>query len=787
MLHNIPAELQRLPQWVVADMSLNHEGKPKKTPLNPRTGESADVTIPSTWGTFTEAKSTGAKCIGFVLAASDPYTIIDLDQPTTDEQVARHSAILAATSSYAEYSQSGNGVHIILRGGVPHGVRRDKVEIYSSARYMICTGDVLRQAPIVDGQGLLDTLFAEMASTEVSELVDVPETQTDEAIMDMALTAVNGHKCAQLVAGHWEGNPLWPSQSEADFALMAMLAFYSRSNEQCRRLFRSSALGQRDKAQRDKYLDYMLSKIRAKTPPEPDFSLILKQANEIAQQITVQSNDNRREADALQSAGARKGPPDRRYNGLEQHDGHKAKGPPPRSEGKPTFKGREAAGNPLPYPPGLFGDIARYFQGSAIRPVQEISIITALGLGSGVCGRSYNISSTGLNQYLILLARTGSGKEGVANCISRLVAATRQIVPMADQFVGPGAFASGQGLVRTLDTKPCFVSVLGEIGLTLKSICDPRADKNADITKRVWLDLYNKSGFQDILRPSVYSDNEKNTKLVQAPCVTLLGESTPETFYGNLDHGHILDGLIPRFSVIEYNGPRPARNHQAFEPPSESLVSQFADLVTVALTCQANSTCHPVQMEPDAKALLDAFDVHSDDQINGTGSEVERHLWNRAHLKALKLSALLAVGKAHENPIVDRECAEWAIMFVTREVNGMVTRFKDGDVGGGESKQEADLRRAVAEYLVLDEKGYKNYKIPAKLQGQPLVPYHYLRRRLKLISSFKNDRRGHNVALDAMLEAMVKSQALKLLSPRLAAESYDVTAPLYALGATWGI
>ena len=159
-----------------------------------------------------------------------------------------------------------------------------------------------------------------------------------------------------------------------------------------------------------------------------------------------------------------------------------------------------------------------------------------------------------MNQYLILLAKTGTGKEGAATGIDMLMAAVRSRVPMCEHFIGPAVFASGQALIRVLDTKPCFVSVLGEFGITLKQLCDPKAI-GSEVVLIVLLDLFTKSGFNKILRPSVYSDVEKNTKLVQAPNVTILGESTPEEFFDRLAHEHIMVGLIPRFLDHRIHGP----------------------------------------------------------------------------------------------------------------------------------------------------------------------------------------------------------------------------------------
>lgn len=726
MIQNIPSELRRLPQWVVTRL-------PDKVPLNPRTGQAADVLRPETWGTFEEALRSGHKLLGFVLTDDDPYTFIDLDMPVTPEQAERHSKILEAVDSYAELSQSGNGVHIIVRGHVPHGVRRDKVEVYSSGRYMICTGNVINHYPIVEAQELLDTLFEEMDSTARTTLTELPETCTDADIEDMARHAVNGSKFSLLWEGAWERGG-YPSQSEADFALMAILGYYSKSNEQCRRLFRRSGLGQRRKAHRDKYLNYMLAKVRAKEPPPVDLS-------------------------ALVATASRLEPPP----------------PPPMGGQKDGVK----------FPPGFVGDLAEHFMATAIRPVREVALTAALAVVAGVVGRSYNVSGTGLNQYIILLARTGSGKEGAANGIDALVAAAREQCPMADQFIGPAAFASGQALIRVLDERPCFVSVLGEFGITLQQICDHRAPEAKTMLKKVLLDLYAKSGWNKTLRPSVYSDSEKNTRLLQAPNVTILGESTPETFYGGLDQSHILEGLVPRFIVVEYNGPRPPRNPNAFAPPPPDIVGRFTDLLVTALATRQNNTCCPVAMDEESQGIMDTFDREADKMINSSGGEVARDLWNRAHLKALKLAALLAVGKDHQNPVITRDVTEWAVDFIRTEVTRMAAKFSSGDVGSGESKQENDIRRAITDYLRMSTAQRRTYKVPDSLLNQPFVPFHYLRRRLQLVASFKNDRRGHATALATMLEQMVRAETLSVLPAATAWERFNVRSALYAKGETW--
>ncbi|MFS6755248.1 hypothetical protein, partial [Staphylococcus aureus] len=71
----------------------------------------------------------------------------------------------------------------------------------------------------------------------------------------------------------------YPSQSEADFALLSIIGFYTQDNEQVRRVFRMTALGKRDKANRDnKYLNRALEKIRAQQPEPVNFDQLIANA-----------------------------------------------------------------------------------------------------------------------------------------------------------------------------------------------------------------------------------------------------------------------------------------------------------------------------------------------------------------------------------------------------------------------------------------------------------------------------------------------------------------------------
>lgn len=766
MYQNIPLELRQIPKWVVWRLETLPNGKTTKVPYAPSLRMKASVINPHTWGTFDQACAAAQhpeiSGIGFVLTENDPYTGIDIDNkpenPASEEELRAHERIINTFESYTERSPGGRGLHIIIKGKVPGGYDRGHVGVYSTKRYLTFTGDVVRNVPIADCQQYLTELVKQMVPTEDRELDDSVEGHlTDNEVHEMARNASNGEKYYALTLGKWEELG-YSSQSEADYALMDMLAYYTRDNEQVRRIFRYTQLGKRDKAQRDAYLNIALRKIRGEQPSEQEIAA----AEYAAQAMRLELEERTRKALAEQtvkcmSKAEREKHLDEQYE-VEPH-------------------------TPLvPMPPGYLGGLATYMQQTMTRPVPEAAMLAAVGLCAAVLGRAYNISGTGLNQYLLYLAPTGTGKEGIGNAVNNLLHSARQYIPTVDQFSGPSAFASGQGLIRTIDAKPSFLSILGEFGTTLRAMADPRAPAATVILRKVLLDLYGKSGWGSMLQPTAYSDTEKNTKAVHAPALSLLAESTPETFYEGIGLQDVADGLIPRFHVVEYRGIRPPRNRNQATQPPQRVLEHFVNLCSASLSALTANACTTVAIHPDALAKLDAFDVQCDRHINATENGAERQLWNRAHLKALKLAGLLAACNNPHAPIVTTDEAQWAIDFVTRGTVALVQHFSSGEVGTGEVAQEAVVWNVVERYYAMTEKEMKKCSVQTSLLKAGIIPYKYILFQCKNYACMKNDRRGSTAAVKQQLATLVETGRLVEIPKMMAKERYNTAQILYFLG-----
>lgn len=253
-------------QWV-AWRYLERAGKWTKPPVNPHTGEDADVSNPATWGSYVEALACQYERqlpgIGFVLSADDGLAGVDLDDCIMpDGSLAPWAAsIVEALDSYTEESPSGTGLHILVWGRLPPGKRRKgPIEMYEHHRYLTFTGAVLGgryglyersgELAAVHAQHLGAEPAAERRAPDRAAAASTAPTLDDLAIVDKLFRS----RAGQRVAALWTGNTAgYASPSEADMALAVHLAFYTQDPAQIRRLVAMSGLGAREKWQRDDY------------------------------------------------------------------------------------------------------------------------------------------------------------------------------------------------------------------------------------------------------------------------------------------------------------------------------------------------------------------------------------------------------------------------------------------------------------------------------------------------------------------------------------------------------
>lgn len=239
-IENIPAELKKVNQWVC------WTGQ-DKIPRDAHNGFNAKSNDSSTWSDFETAvqacEDYGFDGVGFMFAP--PYFGVDLDHCLDKSDFC--DEFVETLGSYAEISKSGSGLHIICKGTLPDGPRRKGgIEMYSSGRYFICTGNLYNEkyTKVVDCTESIKVLRskylpADMPQVSYQQYVEVD--MSDQDVVDKARNCKTGYLFNMLYSGNWQG--VYPSQSEADMALCNQLAFWTQKNEeQMDRIFRASGL-----------------------------------------------------------------------------------------------------------------------------------------------------------------------------------------------------------------------------------------------------------------------------------------------------------------------------------------------------------------------------------------------------------------------------------------------------------------------------------------------------------------------------------------------------------------
>ena len=276
-LPTVPSEMKALRQWVIWLYHLK-DGKPSKI-LYQCNGWAASTASNKTWTDYQKAvaccrshreasfnyryrphpkapyehHTAAVAGVGFVFSESDPYCGIDLDVCLDDsgniKPWAQPVVDMLKPVSYGEVSPSGNGIKFWTRAMLPQDTEHkvyivtnaDAIEVYDQGRFFTVTGR--GKGTILDGQDAIDWLLHEYFTTDIqasqTEQPHIRASATTAEIIAHIRASKRVHKFNALMNGNTTG---YGSQSEADLALCALIAFWTQHPTMIDEIFRQSTL-----------------------------------------------------------------------------------------------------------------------------------------------------------------------------------------------------------------------------------------------------------------------------------------------------------------------------------------------------------------------------------------------------------------------------------------------------------------------------------------------------------------------------------------------------------------
>lgn len=365
--------------------------------------------------------------------------------------------------------------------------------------------------------------------------------------------------------------------------------------------------------------------------------------------------------------------------------------------------------------PGILGDIARWITATAPRAQPELSLAAAIALCSVVMGRCYRSQYGNFTSlFLIMIAKSGEGKEHPQECVGKVLTAAG-----LQKLIGGSGYTSPGAIHTALMRSPAHIATIDEMGKLLKS---SRAKGNAHGEAAIdkLLECF---GRQDsVLRPPTYSSmsdlakaSQSTDRVVHNPAITLLGATTPGTFYENLTTDLVQDGFLGRCIVVESKQPRQVPIYQPKTHPPQKIIDWCkavhattvvqGDLGKLSLAEQEATTIE-LRISDACMTLVDALNhelVVKKDSLNDPRLDV---VLNRTAEKAMKLAMIVCKAENPGNTEVMAPHMAWAINYV-RQYDYKLVDEVEANVSENEFQKEV---KKILKWI----RGVKSYKPGSK-------------------------------------------------------------------------
>jgi hypothetical protein len=348
---------------------------------------------------------------------------------------------------------------------------------------------------------------------------------------------------------------------------------------------------------------------------------------------------------------------------------------------------------------GLLADISDWITSTAIIPVPELSLTSAIALLGGMFGdRALGPTRSGLNLYLATVMGVASGKGH----------APKSIITLSSNAGKPGAVTNGDptsysAIERILRKNISTVCVMDELGVTLQDVNSRHKNAAAASIRKFLLTVYDQADSVFHGRQYASSETKKDESPLMGPALTILGMTTPTTLYAGLSDESLNDGFLSRFVFIEGEGPETVaapklnrtvslpkaliatlkRAYDAFPKEPKSAVQLFAPKYQISFEGDEGGEAY--------RLWSDIF--HWQHWKGWTPREY--HVNGRAAENTVRLASIRAISRQPSRPVVTIEDVEWAWAIVHRSI-AIITEGVERHMAGSIAES---LRKAIVRAL----------------------------------------------------------------------------------------
>lgn len=338
-------------------------------------------------------------------------------------------------------------------------------------------------------------------------------------------------------------------------------------------------------------------------------------------------------------------------------------------------------------PPGVMGVVTDWVNATARKPQPAFAVQTAIAFVATVLGRRFVSDQRNWpSLYLLNIGHSASGKEHAKKAVEDLLDACGM-----GHLVGPASYTSNSGVLSALHSQPSHITVIDEFGKELEQ-ASVKGNARAQGMLKLLIETWGRC--DGVMRPQGYSTfglsgaekKDITDRVVRNPALTLLGITTPDSFFETIGSAAARDGFLNRFLIVESEtGPQVSRMVKKQTVPegvaawAQAMASMAGSLVDPTAAASASLSPAPVEVEISSAAseLFVAFDAECIELMKQHADTGLMEMFGRTNEMAMRLALCVACGCHGGAPMtVEGPHAAWAIQYVRHHALRTVERLK---------------------------------------------------------------------------------------------------------------
>lgn len=353
-------------------------------------------------------------------------------------------------------------------------------------------------------------------------------------------------------------------------------------------------------------------------------------------------------------------------------------------------------------PPGILGEISRWITATAQKQQPELSVAAAIALASVVMARHYRSQYGNFTSlYMVMIGKSTEGKEHPGAAVEKILTAAG-----LESLIGGSGYTSAGAVHSALLKSPAHLARIDELGKLLKT-SRGQGQANAEAAIDKLIEVFGR--LDGVMRPPTYSTMTLSKaqatgteRIVHNPGITLLGSTTPNTFYQSLTNDLVQDGFLGRCIVVESHQPRQLTRFGVQTPPPPHIVEWCK---AVHISGEANRgnlvgvnppdmppTFIPLDFDEGCEAIMHRFERELNDEKDAAEGEQLDVVLGRTVEKAMRLAMITAKAMDVNAKKVMPHHIEWALRYVHYYDVALVRSVRRERIS---SQTDGDIKRAV--------------------------------------------------------------------------------------------